>query len=184
MPPHLLVVSGLPAAGKTTLATALAEQLGWPLVSKDDYKMIVLDNFPAGPVAERSRQAGKISFDVMWQVARVILRAGGNVVLETHFDRVLGVPPILQLAHDHDAALSQIFCEAPLPELERRHAERVAAGTRLGIDLPDIHKTLPPTANHGPLELGNVPLLRLDTTKPATIERAVSWVQGLSKLAP
>lgn len=117
----------------------------------------------------------------MWQVARVILRAGGNVVLETHFDQVQGVPPILSLAREHSATLGQIFCEAPRSELERRHAERVAVGARPGIDLPDIHRLLPPTANWEPLDLGGVPLLRLDTTQALTVERGVRWVNTWQK---
>ena len=177
MTPRLLVVSGLPAAGKTTLATALAREFPWPLVSKDDYKTLLLDAFPDGDLPGRSRQVGLYSFRVMWQVARVVLRAGQSVILETHFDRVHALPPILELARTHRAQLSQVFCDAPLAELERRHAARVQAAQRPGIDLPGIHSLLPPTANWEPLDLGNVPLLRVDTTQPDAAGRAAAWVR-------
>ena len=176
MSPFLLVVSGLPAAGKTTLAAALADTLSWPLVTKDDYKAIVLRGLPDGTLPERSRRAGQLGFELMWQVAHVVLRAGASAVLETHFDRVQAPPFILGLTEEHGAAVRQIYCEAPRPELERRHALRMAAGSRPGIDLPDVHAQLPPTANWEPLDLGDAPCLRLDTTRPATVEHALAWI--------
>lgn len=51
MSPTLLVVSGLPAAGKTTLAAPLARALGWPLVTKDDYKGLLYAHLPELPQA-------------------------------------------------------------------------------------------------------------------------------------
>ncbi len=179
MPPRLLVVSGLPAAGKTTLATALSVQLGWPLVTKDDYKMILLDAAAPEHREQEAATNGPLSFALMWHVANVILRANVSVVLETHFYRPQSELRILELTGQHGAKLAQIFCEAPLNELSERHARRVASGKRPGIDRPFEFSSLPPTANWEPLDLGAAPLLRLDTTKPATVERALSWVQTL-----
>ena len=81
VPPTLLVISGLPAAGKTHLGARLAQELSWPFVSKDDYKELLHE---ALPDLTRS-QAGPLSFNIIYYVAGVILAAGGSVVLETHF---------------------------------------------------------------------------------------------------
>ncbi|MFD2610342.1 AAA family ATPase [Deinococcus taklimakanensis] len=177
--PRLLVVSGLPASGKTTLATALSTALRWPLVTKDDYKAILLD---AAPPERREAEAttnGPLSFALMWHVAEVILRAGGNAVLETHFYRPQSEAHIRELAGRHAAQLAQIYCEAPLDELNRRHAARVALGKRPGIDRPFDLSQMPPGACWEPLNLGNAPLLRLDTTQPGTAERASAWLHEL-----
>lgn len=176
MSPRILVVSGLPASGKTTLATHLAHELGLPLVTKDEYKAIVLDAVPDALKIPLTRQAGKVSFSLMWHVAGVILAAGQDIVLETHFYRPQSEGHILTLAGLHRAALLQIFCEAPLPELKRRHAARVASGKRPGIDLPFDHEKLPPSACWEALELPG-PLLRLDTTAPEAHARALAWVR-------
>lgn len=171
MTPTLLVVSGLPAAGKTTLAAPLARALGWPLVTKDEYKGLLYAHLPELAQA----QSGPLSFALTYHVAGVILAAGGSAVLETHFYRGLSEPKILALAGASGAQLRQLFCEAPLDTLRARHAARVAAGDRPGIDLPFDHADLPPHAGWAPLDLG-APTLRLDTTQPGTVGRARQWV--------
>lgn len=171
MPPTLLVVSGLPASGKTHLASRLAPRLGWPLATKDEYKAILHAHLP-----ELTRaQAGPLSFDLMYRVAEMVLEAGRSAVLESHFYRGLSEPKIVALAGE--ARLLQVFCEAPLDELRRRHAERVASGARPHIDLPFDHADLPENACWTPLEL-NAPLLRLDTTEAGAVERAWGWVRA------
>lgn len=179
MPPHLLVVSGLPASGKSTLATALAAHLHWPLVTKDDYKKILLDAAPPEKRLQEAETNGPLSFALMWHVADIILQAGVNVVLEAHFHRPQSELKILELAEQRGAKLAQLFCEAPLAELNERHARRVASGKRPGIDRPFEFSQLPPSANWEPLNLGDAPLLRLDTTQPSTAERALKWLQTL-----
>ena len=46
MPPTFLVITGLPASGKTFLGSRLARQLGWPFVSKDEYKEMLHNHLP------------------------------------------------------------------------------------------------------------------------------------------
>ena len=80
--PALLVVSGLPASGKTHLGSRLARELGWPFVSKDEYKAILHGHLP-----ELTRaQAGPLSFEIMYHVAGVVLAitfVGGEVAQTT-----------------------------------------------------------------------------------------------------
>ncbi|BDP40370.1 hypothetical protein DAETH_03390 [Deinococcus aetherius] len=170
--PILLVVSGLPASGKTYLGSRLARELGWPFVSKDEYKQILHDHLPDLTRA----QAGPLSFGIMYHIAGVILAAGGNVVLETHFYRGLSEPKIETVAQTHGARIVQLFCEAPLPELKRRHAERVATGARPHIDQPFDHAELPENACWSPLAL-DAPLLRVDTTTPLALPNLARWVR-------
>jgi predicted kinase len=44
----LLVVTGAPATGKSTIATRLATTLGWPLLAKDDLKEALFDVLGTG----------------------------------------------------------------------------------------------------------------------------------------
>ncbi|WP_102125541.1 AAA family ATPase [Deinococcus planocerae] len=172
MAPSLLVVSGLPASGKTYLGSRLARELGWPFVSKDEYKELLHEALP-----ELTRaQAGPLSFGIMYHAAGVILAAGGNVVLETHFYRGLSEPKITALAQAHAARVVQLFCEAPLPELRRRHAERVATGEHPHIHQPFAHEELPENACWSPLAL-NAPLLRVDTTTPLALPDLTRWIR-------
>jgi len=170
--PVLLVVSGLPASGKTHLATSLAEALRWPLATKDEYKQILYDHLPNVTRA----QAGPLSFSLMWHVTSVILAAGASVIVETHFYRPQSEVHLRDLTRTHQARLAQVFCEAPLSELKRRHAARVASGNRPHIDQPFDHEALPPEACWAPLAL-DAPLLRLDTTRSDGFDVALAWTK-------
>jgi predicted kinase len=173
--PTLLVLTGLPAAGKTTLGTALARRLRWPFVSKDEYKEMLHDHLPDLTRA----QAGPLSFGIMYHVAGVSLAAGHDVVLETHFYRGMSEPILMALAQKHGAELVQVFCHAPLGELKRRHDERVAVGEHPHIHQPWLYSDgVPDHACSEPLELGG-PLLQLDTTQPGVEERALAWLQSI-----
>lgn len=113
----------------------------------------------------------------MWHVAEVLLRTGNNFILETHFYRPQSEEIIRELVERYGASPVQIFCHAPLPELQRRHDARVASGKRPGIDRPFVHAEMPPTCCFEPLDLGTgVPLLQLDTTQPGTVEQALEWL--------
>lgn len=171
MAPLLLIVPGLPASGKTTLASFLARELRLPLVTKDEYKQVACDHLPDLP----NSAAGPLSFSLMWHVADVTLTAGVDTILETHFYRLQSEHEIMKLAERHEARLVQIFCHAPLPELKARHAARVASGLRPRTDFPFDHENLPESACWEPLQLGDAPLLRLDTTQDTANETATAW---------
>lgn len=174
MTPFLLVVTGLPAAGKTQLGTHLARSLRWPLVSKDEYKEMLHEALPDLTRA----QAGPLSFEIMYHVAGVSLAAGHDVVLETHFYRGISEKIIAALAHRHGARLLQVYCHAPLAELQRRHDERVALGEHPHIHQASLYQQeIPEYACSQPLEL-DAPLLKLDTTQPGTEGRALTWLRG------
>jgi predicted kinase len=87
IPRRLVLVHGVPASGKTTLATALAAELGWALLSKDAVKETLLDALGC-PDREASRRLGAAAGEVCWTV---IGSSPGPVVLDTWLpDRTLG----------------------------------------------------------------------------------------------
>lgn len=67
---QIVLVSGAPAAGKTTCARLLAALLGFPLLSKDDIKEALWDALesPAGDRAW-SRRVGDAAMEVLWALA-------------------------------------------------------------------------------------------------------------------
>jgi predicted kinase len=55
----LVLVSGPPAAGKTTVALPLAAALAWPLISKDDIKEALVDVLATVGVLPRETTAAR-----------------------------------------------------------------------------------------------------------------------------
>jgi predicted kinase len=68
-------MKGHPATGKSTLATALAQTLKWPLLDKDDIK----DHTLSLP------DANDLAYAILWQVVATQLRLGVSVIVDSPF---------------------------------------------------------------------------------------------------
>jgi predicted kinase len=110
----------MPAAGKTTIARALATELKLPLVTKDDVKESLFDVLGTGD-SDWSRRLGRATYEVMFVFCREVLAAGLPVVAEANFfagsqeEQFRALPP---------HRLVQIHCSAPLELLVERYADR------------------------------------------------------------
>ena len=81
---RLILVSGLPGTGKSTLARMLAQRYTLPLICKDTIKEPLFDVIGA-PDRAASRRLSDASFAAMFAIARDCLRAGADLILEGNF---------------------------------------------------------------------------------------------------
>jgi predicted kinase len=148
--PQLIVVTGLPATGKSTLARELARRLRAPLIGKDLIKESLLDVLGAGD-ALHSRLLSTASFAVLFAVARELLAVQPRVIMEGNFRPGEHEQPLLHClpaGSEPAAAITQLLCRVEESErigrLQRRatdpgrhaghrDAEREAAGDRGGF---------------------------------------------------
>ena len=124
----LLVVSGPPASGKTTLSRLLAARLDWPLLEKDSFKEALFDALGAGD-ADWSRRLSEAAFARQYATAHGILGAGRSLLVEGNF-RAMHQRALAALAARAGADLAQVACSASPVALEARLAARTDAGTR------------------------------------------------------
>ncbi|MGW8134342.1 AAA family ATPase [Sphingomonas zeae] len=159
----IVIVSGAPGAGKTTLAVPLALRLGFPLFSKDFIKETLTDVFgDAGGDLAASRKIGGASMELIWALARYAPQA----VLEANF-RPRSEYERAKLA-GLGASIIEVYCDCGEIETARRFRDRAAAS---GHHAAHPLKEMPPemlAEYDQPVGLG--PVIAVDTRVPADVE--------------
>lgn len=125
--PLLVVVTGSPASGKSTLAEKLSESMRLPLLAKDAFKEEIYDNLEGAAPAD-SHRLGFVAVRLMHSWSKRLLEKGVSLVLESNFKRSLSLPDLESLF-----ALSQpvvVQCVAPRDEVVDRYVERSEEGER------------------------------------------------------
>jgi predicted kinase len=129
MTPLLVLVSGLPGTGKTTLGRRIAQDLSLPLVSKDGIKEVLFDQLGWSDRAW-SRQVGRASSELLYYFAEAQLRVGRSLVLESNFDPTFATPRLLALQTQYPFRPCQVYCRAVDDVRLQRFQQRVEAGER------------------------------------------------------
>jgi predicted kinase len=82
--PRLVVVTGPPGAGKTTIANELRARLGLPLIAKDTLKELLGGELGIEDRV-RSQQLGLVVFELIGLVVKELLAQGVSVIAEGNF---------------------------------------------------------------------------------------------------
>lgn len=61
---RLIIISGMPGSGKTTLAKSISAELSLPLIEKDSIKELLFDSLGWND-REWSKKLGKVSYELM-----------------------------------------------------------------------------------------------------------------------
>lgn len=127
--PLLVIISGPPCSGKTTLGTWLAGQLRLPLFHRDGFKELLFDSLGWSDLAW-SKRLGGASYALLYHTTEALLRAGASLIIESNFDPHVDGPRMRELAARHPFALVQIRCMASGPVLFERFRQRALSSER------------------------------------------------------
>jgi len=122
LPPHLYVVSGPPASGKTTVASQLATALGVPCLSKDAIKEILYAGMPGH--LDESKLLGIASLNLIFSIAQTILSSGTGVVIEANFMALHDVQRVTALKQATGAKVAELHLTAAHDVLVDRYRRR------------------------------------------------------------
>lgn len=172
--PSLIIVTGPPASGKTSIVEAVAKSLGLPLFTKDDIKERFADALGEGAF-DHATELGKGSQLQLVAIAHELIRAGKGVVVESFFHRGITEPQFAPLLNLSNAVLVHITADEDL--LVERYAERMDDPSRHAIHnadgTPDELRKLLDEGMGDPLDL-DCPLIILDTTDRDYDEKEVA----------
>lgn len=82
---YCILVAGIPAAGKSTMAKVISERLKLPVISKDAIKELLFDNVGFQSREEKGN-LGIASMEIMYYVAGQLMKAGQSFILENNFE--------------------------------------------------------------------------------------------------
>lgn len=127
--PVLVLVSGPPGAGKTTLAARLGADVGLPVIDRDDLKDAMFDTLGWSD-REWSQRVGVAAYEVLYLIAERLLAAGVSVILDTNFQRGEAVGRLRAMQERHGCEVVEVHCRADPQVLARRFRERWQSGGR------------------------------------------------------
>lgn len=178
-PTTVILITGHPATGKTTLAHYLAQGLGLPLLWRDGLKEKLADTL-GGSTDEWSLKLSIASWELLYHLVETLLRAHISHMVESNFTPIYATPHWQALCERYSLQMIQLRCHVPPETVITRYHERIKQGQR-----HPIHRFVSDDVNYtallqrGPMDWVDVPSTRLsidtsgniDTNYPAIIEQ-------------
>lgn len=170
-----ILVNGVPASGKTTIARAIGSRLQLPVLSLDAVKEALYDELGnASGDREYGRALNRASMQAIWSLIAGF-PSGSTVVVEAWFR----LPPHdvvlrgLERAGVH--AWVEVWCHAPAPVLMERYATRARNPLHPGPEYATELGRLAAIAR--PMALG--PVLEVETTEMPSLDldAIAGWVE-------
>ncbi len=127
--PKLIILTGRPAAGKSTIGKRLSQDLKLPIISKDGIREVLLDQLGCRD-RPWAQLLGKAGIDLMFYFAHAEFDVGNSIILDNAFDPTLSRPGFQALKAEYNAESIQIVCNSDSETLFHRFKGRVESGNR------------------------------------------------------
>ena len=170
-----ILVNGVPASGKSSVARAVADHFIAPLMTLDTVKQPLFEHFGTGS-REHNRALGRASYEIIF-AAIGDWPASSLVVIDAWF----GFQPSDVLERHLDTAgithTAELWCHAPPPVLAERYSARVGTRSAGHPGLEYVPELIELAGRAEPLRRG--PCLEIETTSELQVRSIVAWIEGV-----
>lgn len=174
----LIIVTGLPASGKTTLAKKVGKHFRMPCICKDELKEILFDKLGWSD-REWSKKLGAATFPLIDYILEEELKNGRSLVVECNFKPEYDNPRFQEWQRRYDVTIVQLLCHADGPVLVQRFEARAQADRHPGhVDhthLDEFREYILNTKNEA-LDVQG-PVIVVDTNDFAAVDDAAIMVK-------
>lgn len=172
---RVVLVNGVPASGKSSLAKSLSQRTGWPVLSLDGIKNPFLEHI-GGVDRDFNRTLGKASYQAIWSFIREA-PAGSTFIVDAWFGFQ---PKALLETYIKDAGVdrvAELWCKVPGAVAGERYA------TRLKDRLPGhpgaeyVGELIVLADRAEPMGCGA--LMTVDQTKEPNMDDIAAWISDV-----
>jgi len=119
---YCILVTGIPAAGKSTMAEALSARLKLPVISKDKIKELMYDEIGFHSRKEKV-VLGVASMNILYYFAEQLMKLDQPFILENNFERI-SREPLMEILKRYSYTAITVTLTGDYPVIYRRFVER------------------------------------------------------------
>ncbi|MGB9096102.1 AAA family ATPase [Erwinia sp.] len=170
---RVVMVNGIPASGKSSIARALSQASGWPVLSVDGIKEPFMQQF--GQLDRPlNRRLGIASYQAIWSVIAAAPQ-GCTFIVDAWFGFQPKESLVAFLQQANVTSLAEIWCQLPGELAAERYASRLADRLPGHPGAEYIPELVALAERAEPMQLS--PVYVADQTKPVSNESIIAWTR-------
>lgn len=139
---NLIIIAGMPATGKSTIAKKIAGKLGLPILEKDDIKEELFDTVGYKDLTEK-RMLDRAATAVLLRCTESVLKSGQSLIIVNNFESNMR-EKVQQMIDSCACSSVMVFLDGDPEVLYARYVERDRKRSRhMGHTFIDRYPPLP-----------------------------------------
>ena len=125
---YIILLAGMPASGKSTIAARVSREFGLPVIEKDALKEVLFDTLGFRCYAEK-RKLDHVANALLLQQTETFIKSGQPVILDNNFDSI-AAEKYNALVEKYRCKCVTVFLDGETEAFYKRYVARDAAHAR------------------------------------------------------